>query len=73
MKDLYKSVSILCHSNYAAERLARKLSNKWSNLKGLQASGDRLTVTAEPYVSRYIKKQPEMCQMTELFSVSVSQ
>jgi hypothetical protein len=73
MKELYKSVSILCHSNYAAERLARKLSNKWSTMRDLQASGDRLTVMTDPHVSRYIKKQPEMRQMTELFSVSVSQ
>ena len=73
MKDLYKSVSILCHSDYAAKRLAKKLSNKWSTLRDLQASGDRLTVMTEPHVARYIKKQPEMRQMAELFSVSVSQ
>ena len=72
MKDLYKSVSILCHSDYAAKRLARKLSNKWSTLRDLQASGNRLTVMIEPHVARYVKKQPEMCQITDLFSVSVA-
>jgi len=73
MTTLYESVSILCKSNYAAERLAGKLSNKWSTLRDLQASGNRLTLMIEPHVARYAKKQPEVCQITGLFSVSVSQ
>ena len=73
MKKLYASALILCHSSYAAERLARKLSNKWSKFRDLRASGNRLTVISGPHVARYAKKQPETCNITELFSVSVSQ
>ena len=53
------NVVINTHSPSAAKRLAKKLANKWSDLRSLTPNDKSLTVPDVRYIIRYIEIQPE--------------
>ena len=72
MHTIHNLVAIHCETPYAAARLARKISNKWSEFDSLNAYDSTVTLNAQRYILRYAEKQPECSKVEELLSVSIS-
>jgi len=54
------------HTPQAAQRLIKKLKNKYQGYKwDDMIKGDEIIYPNEPYIKRYIKKQPEVADMKE--------
>ena len=59
------NVVINTHSPSAAKMLAKKLANKWSELRSLTPNDKSLTVPDVRYIIRYIEIQPEFKEIVE--------
>jgi len=59
LEEATDTIDINTHTPAAAQRLAKKLANKWSELRSLTPKGKSVTVPNERFYIRYIEKQPE--------------
>jgi hypothetical protein len=59
LEEATDTVDINTPTPDAAKRLAKKLANKWSELRSLTPKGKSVTVPNERAYIRYIEKQPE--------------
>ena len=65
LEEKVGNVVINTHSPSAAKRLAKKLANKWSDLRSLKPNDKSLTVPDVRYIIRYIEIQPEFKEIVE--------